>query len=521
MLLLHKERGEKARGDRRGGSGIVDDDDDNDNDNAAVLVTPTKRKRAEAQSSVDAFKTPTRTPTSNASMSKIRLTTPSKKNGSHVKAAQLQQQRNSFSDAIRGVGRRGERTVTVEPPDWTMPAIRRMCAALEIPKAAPHVYTGVRSVMAFEAARRDENGSGGGDENQRNDINKKRTADNRTGKLKGVRRKRIMSGDDGHLDTMEDNINGIKGNGDIHKFDNAEVGDDIAISAQASPSPSPIAMTNESGDPSNSGIIENNMMALMASLLLYTVARMRGVDTSPEDFIRQRDTAISALLLSSGGGGGGVATATGSVNLDATATNDADDDAGAGAGAGTVTVADDHSVKSNDIKSDRRSTILLSQIERTMRAAQNGWLLLEWYQNIREGSYDTEWDEDPNDDDDDEGEEEEEDDDDDYSGHGNRTVYSKQNPRNPYYTPQKSRARNDDAGPGLINGLTPRRLLKINAQQQQQQPGLCCTMMQYQVDYLSEGRRADFVCWKAGIMARVEEMERGGKGDPADGKDVM
>lgn len=32
--------------------------------------------------------------------------------------------------------------------------------------------------------------------------------------------------------------------------------------------------------------------------------------------------------------------------------------------------------------------------------------------------------------------------------------------------------------------------------------------MQDKVDYLSEERRLDYLEWKAGIMARIEEMER-------------
>ena len=483
VLSLQKDREEKTRGS--GGKRIPDDN----------AITPTKRKRdsggPEARSSNDALGTPIRTPTTKTSGTKGRPTS-NNKNDSQMRAAQLlqqQKQHNLFNNAIHGMSNKS-RAVTEEPPEWTMPAIRRMCAALEIPKAAPHVYTGVRSVMAFEDARR--NGNGEGKEDQRK--KKKRTAENGAGKLKGVRKKRTVSGSDGNLDGTEDNIGGIDSSNDdshnnSHRIDDTpEPGDAIAVSAQAASSP--IAMTNESDDPGNSSSIENNIMALMASLLFYTLARMRGTDTSPEDFVRQRDVAVSALL----------SDGTTGRNLDTAATTTA------GANTGDDDV--------DETISDRRS-ILLSQIERTMRAAQNGWLLLEWYQNIREGSYDTEWDEDVSDDDDDDDDKFNGNEDDyvSYNGYDNRIAYSEQNPRNPYYTPQKSRIRKDMAGPGSVDGLLSMRMRKTSTQQQQQKPVLCCTMMQYQIDYLSEGRRADFVRWKAGIMARIEEIERE-KGHP-------
>ena len=420
------------------------------------------------------------------------------------------QQQDAFRDAI-GDKRVGVKMVTEEPPDWTMPAIRRMCAVLDVPRAAPHVYTGVRSVMAFESMKKNGDGS-----------------------ERKIREKAKKVQEDGAKESEEAQLKGYDSDGEEHGDNSAEengtmaqgrsVGADMSsdrtINSTKKParqSMSPITFTNDSSNSSNPEIkshadetadANTNLMALAASLLFYTVARMRGTDTSPEDFIRQRDAAATVLLSDDIMGAIKGSKASNAVNGNAAAK---DGEAGR---AGVAKIPNDS--KNDNVLEDRR-VALLSSIERTMRAAQNGWLLLEWYQNIREGSLNTDWDGDEvaedKDKDDHDDEEGNEDDDMECDSTGGDAADIGNGGRASYYTPQKNRN-------GLLSGKgrrsqlggsanTPTRKPGVDGDAwQQQRPDLCSMMMQYQVDYLSEGRKADYVRWKAGIMARVEEIEK-------------
>lgn len=119
---------------------------------------------------------------------------------------------------------------------------------------------------------------------------------------------------------------------------------------------------------------------------------------------------------------------------------------------------------------------MLSDIERLLRRAQTGWLELEWYQNIPPGA-ETE------------------------------------------QTDGVNETRNDhgedsDGIDALPARRTPRKRQR-GAAPLEKKPGSLQigigTMMQDKVDYLSEARRLDFLEWKAGIMARIEQIERGRK----------
>ncbi|EON61240.1 hypothetical protein W97_00453 [Coniosporium apollinis CBS 100218] len=116
---------------------------------------------------------------------------------------------------------------------------------------------------------------------------------------------------------------------------------------------------------------------------------------------------------------------------------------------------------------------ITSDVERLLRRAQSGWLKLEWYQNIAPG------DELPQVDDlDGVGDDKEADSDEINVLTARRTPLKKQ---------RKAAASKKESG-SLQIGLG--------------------TMMQDKVDYLSEARRLDFLEWKAGIMARIEQIER-------------
>ncbi|KAK0640328.1 hypothetical protein DIS24_g9480 [Lasiodiplodia hormozganensis] len=121
---------------------------------------------------------------------------------------------------------------------------------------------------------------------------------------------------------------------------------------------------------------------------------------------------------------------------------------------------------------------LLARVERLLvEVKERGWLEMEWFENVGQkaggdGDEDVEMGEDGEEDDGSE------------LGRDSADV--------PPYTPMKKR-KTGDKGMDVQAGVS--------------QGGLG-TMMQDKVDYLSEARRAGFLRWKAGIMKRVEQIER-------------
>lgn len=121
---------------------------------------------------------------------------------------------------------------------------------------------------------------------------------------------------------------------------------------------------------------------------------------------------------------------------------------------------------------------LLARVDRLLvEVKERGWLEMEWFENVGQraggdGDEDVEM-----------GEDGEEDD---------RSRPGKDAAEAPPYTPMKKR-KTGDKGMDVQAGVS--------------QGGLG-TMMQDKVDYLSEARRAGFLRWKAGIMKRVEQIER-------------
>ncbi|OMP88156.1 Origin recognition complex subunit 6 [Diplodia seriata] len=121
---------------------------------------------------------------------------------------------------------------------------------------------------------------------------------------------------------------------------------------------------------------------------------------------------------------------------------------------------------------------LVGRVENLLvEAKERGWLDMEWFGNVVQGDADVEMgDEDGEEEGDTEGDTEEDE--------GGAEV-----PPTPYTPLKKRKTKTVDAQAGVSQG------------------GLG-TMMQDKVDYLSEARRAGFVRWKAGIMKRVEQIER-------------
>ncbi|KAL1646852.1 hypothetical protein SLS58_002987 [Diplodia intermedia] len=117
---------------------------------------------------------------------------------------------------------------------------------------------------------------------------------------------------------------------------------------------------------------------------------------------------------------------------------------------------------------------LVRKVEKLLvEAKERGWLDMEWFGNVVQGDADVEM---GDEDGDEEGDTEEDE--------GGAGV-----PPTPYTPLKKRKTKTVDVQAGVSQG------------------GLG-TMMQDKVDYLSEARRAGFVKWKAGIMKRVERIER-------------
>lgn len=174
----------------------------------------------------------------------------------------------------------------------------------------------------------------------------------------------------------------------------------------------------------NPVIDEPRIPALAAVILFYTLSRLSGKDTTHEQYIQQRELALSTL-----------------------------------------------SGLSDNVRQSEEE--LATNIEVFMREAQKGWLQLDWYQNIIEGAG--------------------------LKGKGadeGDTI--------------DQRSEHEDVEDNEI-GNTPASYRTKRAKMKNEsgvpRSGLG-TMMHDSIDWLSEERRLDYIKWKAGIMARIEHMER-------------
>ncbi|OCL14110.1 hypothetical protein AOQ84DRAFT_429074 [Glonium stellatum] len=188
-------------------------------------------------------------------------------------------------------------------------------------------------------------------------------------------------------------------------------------------------------------ITESRMPGLIATIVFYTLARMANKETTPDQYLEQRDKAISTL-------------------------------------------------RELEVGKDRDEESIQADIEHFMREAQaEGWLKMEWFLNVAAG-----WlaDDAGN------GEDGEQVDVEGYNEDEDSAVRRL----------SRRRRRNNSEVLGEADGNN--RGLQI---------GLG-TMMQDKVDYLSEDRQLDYLEWRAGIMARIERIEReqaeNGGGDDMD-----
>ncbi|OCK79875.1 hypothetical protein K432DRAFT_354063 [Lepidopterella palustris CBS 459.81] len=110
-----------------------------------------------------------------------------------------------------------------EAPDWVMPTIRHLCRAFSTPAAAPHVFTGVSTVLALQKS------SAGSAATPSRTNKRARTAN-----------------------TVQEQGAGLV-------------------------------------------IAESQILALIAVLLFYVLARITNKETTPDEFAQQRDMAISIL----------------------------------------------------------------------------------------------------------------------------------------------------------------------------------------------------------------------------------
>lgn len=204
------------------------------------------------------------------------------------------------------------------------------------------------------------------------------------------------------------------GLGSIAKFQRQKVADETSNGATPSRGRSRRSVAGNKSWKEHETIEQSDIPALCAVLLFYTHARISGKEITPDQYLQQRETVARTIL---------------------------------------------HTDRGKDIaKSD-----LLSDIERFMREAQNGWLDLEWYRNIQEGEVDELGvDEDMPDVD---------------------ATYQSGT------TPKKCKADTASTNSGAL------------------QHGFG-TMMQDKVDYLSEDRRRDYAAWKAIMMKRIDQVER-------------
>lgn len=204
------------------------------------------------------------------------------------------------------------------------------------------------------------------------------------------------------------------GLGSIVKFQRQKAVDSTTTGVTSSRGRSRRSIAGIKGSTEHEAIDESDIPALCAVLLFYTHARVSDKETTADQYLQQRETAARTIL---------------------------------------------HTEQGKDIaKSD-----LLADIERFMRKAQNGWLDLEWYQNIPEGEIDE---------------------------FGlDEHMPDVEATNKPSTTPKKRKrdATSTDSG-ALQRGFG--------------------TMMQDKVDYLSEDRRRDYAAWKASMMKRIEQIER-------------
>lgn len=239
-------------------------------------------------------------------------------------------------------------------PNYVMPLIRQLCAALEAPAAAPHVYAGVQSVLK---AQEDAAAAASPSLARRRGVQKK-----------GVLEKRVEEGD---------------------------------------------------------------VPALVVVVLMYAITRLSGKATNAREHQARRKKAVDVLVWCEACEG-----------------------------------------KGEEELVDAVDGLLVEAKER-------GWLEMEWFGNIVEGS----------------GLEINggvADEDEDVEMEDARAPRRSGATSANAYTPLKKRRVGEDVG---------------NLQASVSQGGLG-TMMQDKVDYLSEARRAEFLSWKAGILKRVEQIER-------------
>ncbi|TLD34798.1 origin recognition complex subunit 6-domain-containing protein [Venturia nashicola] len=238
-----------------------------------------------------------------------------------------------------------------DEPEWMMTAIRTLCQALKTPNAAPHVFTGVSTVLNTIKERENDPGP---------PLRK---------------RPRLLS----------------------------------APAANETATPAP---TFEA----------KRIPALIAVVTMYTLSALTA-PPSPEEYTALRDTAIKSLLKSV-----------------------------------------------PEIKSD--TTELVVDIEAFMREATNGWLEMEWYQNIQPAQYsEDEVEQNLGDD----GDEEEDD-----EGGAVATKASRRREQ------QKNNRTNNLAAPKRAFG----------------------TMMTDATDWLSDERRANYRQWKSKIVQQIDKIEK-------------
>ncbi|KAF2842156.1 hypothetical protein M501DRAFT_998410 [Patellaria atrata CBS 101060] len=167
-------------------------------------------------------------------------------------------------------------------------------------------------------------------------------------------------------------------------------------------------------------IAEERIPGLLVVIFLYTYSRLSGIHVTTETYLSQRNKGINVLL--------GL----------------------------------------KDIPQRDQGTII-EDVEQLLREAQNGWLELDWYTNIMEGSGFQEGMHDSQDGID--VDEEEDSDIEDMAGKRRRNMKKTTN-----------------------NGMLKSGL---------------GTMMQDKIDYLSEERKRDYIEWKKGILARMERIANG------------
>lgn len=176
--------------------------------------------------------------------------------------------------------------------------------------------------------------------------------------------------------------------------------------------------------------------ALIVAVYLFVAARLSGEETSSDDYVRKRDTVMSAL-------------------------------------------------REVEVGKERRETITARDVDLwLMEVNENGWQTLDWFDNIGEGTglglHGT-----------DEGNEVDED----------SHVVVERTPLKQTIVAMRAPKR-DTLQPGLGTMVNiPTGVVFYNL--------LTIVQMQDKLDYLSEERRLDYLEWKAGILARIQEIKHG------------